>query len=216
MIRWKLGSMVIGSILVVSPTYFWGIFGVITPWFITFGPNFLGHPSKGFRGVIKGWIISYLLANLKDFLLILSGVWDFKTLGLHRPLSKLFFWKRPWFWFRINNSRAQNHTGGGELSDLLPLKHGRAVFSNIDMFFGRLFPHQTLLPLVCFLKSSPQLMVHCWIGLLLWDSRGVPKQLFPFHFRGSNQDPNHQTPQNHQLTITWRFRILSNWLYVGL
>ena len=46
-----------------------------------------------------------------------------------------------------------------------------------------------------------KLLVWCW--LVVWDPQiRVSPSSSPFHFRGSNRNPNHRAP-NHQLTITW-------------
>ena len=42
-----------------------------------------------------------------------------------------------------------------------------------------------------------------WFWLVVWDSRGTPVSNNPFHFRGSNRNPNHRDP-NQQLTISWK------------
>ena len=42
-------------------------------------------------------------------------------------------------------------------------------------------------------------------GSVVWDSdRSTLKESNPFHFRGSNRNPNHLAP-NHQLTISWQY-----------
>ena len=40
-------------------------------------------------------------------------------------------------------------------------------------------------PLCFFYSLKFQLMVNCWFGLVVWESRSTPKVANPFHFRGS-------------------------------
>ena len=47
-------------------------------------------------------------------------------------------------------------------------------------------------------QENQLMMVNCWLGLVVWDSRGPPKFPNPFHFRGFQT-----TNPNQQLTISW-------------